>query len=89
MTKSAINDYIDSINSELRKIKRELRRLKEEQDVSIYLLLNFLFSLLVDADKTEVVVGIDNIKRPEIKFEEQLVKSIKHLFQIKKVKLIY
>ena len=87
LTKSAINDYIDSINSELRKIKRELRRLKEEQDVSIYLLLNFLFSLLIDADKTEVVVGIDNIKRPEIKFEEQLVKEYKASFSDKESKI--
>jgi len=80
LTKSLINEYIDNINSELRKVKRELRKLKEEQDISIYLLLNFLFSLLIDADKTEVVVGIDNIKRPEIKFEDQFVKAYKASF---------
>ncbi|MCM8785855.1 MAG: CRISPR-associated helicase Cas3' [Candidatus Omnitrophica bacterium] len=56
----AINDmynWVGRISGELKNIKKEIRRLKDSEDIANYLKINFLYSLLLDADKSEVVIN--------------------------------
>lgn len=54
LTKKIISDWIDRFPEELRAIKKALR--KNIGDASNYLLLNLLYSILLDGDKSDVVV---------------------------------
>lgn len=50
----------------LGKLRRRFRKIDEEKNIEIYILINLIFSLLIDADKNEV--GIKNIlERKKIK----------------------
>lgn len=54
LTKKIISDWIDRFPEELRAIKKALRQ--NIGDASNYLLLNLLYSILLDGDKSDVVV---------------------------------
>ncbi|MCX9082377.1 MAG: CRISPR-associated helicase Cas3' [Candidatus Methanoperedens sp.] len=54
LTKKNISDWIDRFPKELRAIKKALRL--NIGDASNYLLLNLLYSILLDGDKSDVVV---------------------------------
>ncbi len=53
--KSDINSWIEGFPGESRELRRELRRPTAGMDN--YVLLNLLFSLLIDADKSAVIMG--------------------------------
>lgn len=53
LTRDLLLQYTDSFLDELRKIKRIIRKSSTMEN---YILLNLLYSLLIDADKSEVVV---------------------------------
>jgi CRISPR-associated endonuclease/helicase Cas3 len=54
LTKKLISEWIDTFPKELRAYKRALR--SNFGDASNYLLLNLLYSILLDSDKSDVVV---------------------------------
>lgn len=57
LSKKILETWVKEIGTELKAVKRRLRRLKKNQNLKLYLLVNFLYSLLLDADKSDVVVG--------------------------------
>lgn len=69
LNKSLISNWIDTIDNELRQFKRILRKrrlkenLDEEEIFDWYLKINFLFSLLIDADKLDAGVGKENLDK--------------------------
>ncbi|SNX53627.1 CRISPR-associated helicase/endonuclease Cas3 [Thermoanaerobacterium sp. RBIITD] len=78
LNKEVIYQYIDNIKDELKHIKKLLRKITKNKDISKYIYLNYLFSLLIDSDKSEVVIG-DNIVRRDINLNSNLVDNYKKL----------
>jgi len=74
----------DKINKKLREIKRFLRNLEEKKSLDYYLNTLLLFSLLLDADKSDVAVKIDrSILFKDIDLDSSLVDSyVKTLSQV-------
>lgn len=56
LTKSIMLEWVSLIGDELKKLRRRFRKLEHEKSISPYLLINYIFSLLIDADKSEVVL---------------------------------
>ena len=54
LDKNTIKEWIKSFSRELRSFKRELR---QSLEIKNYITLNLLYSLLIDADKSDAVVG--------------------------------
>ncbi|GAB6072084.1 CRISPR-associated helicase/endonuclease Cas3 [Venenivibrio stagnispumantis] len=66
----------DKINKKLREIKRFIRNLKEKKSLDYYLNTLLLFSLLLDADKSDVGIKIDkSILFKDIDLESNIVDS--------------
>jgi len=74
--KQLLNSFIDNIQNELKTCKRFLRRLEDVQSAEYYLLCNFIFSVLIDADKSDVVIR-DVLRRPDHKLSNRLVDNYK------------
>lgn len=55
LSKKLISQWIDKLVTESRNIKRALRRIND--DTSNYIILNTLYSILLDADKSDVVIN--------------------------------
>ncbi|MGQ9679043.1 MAG: CRISPR-associated helicase Cas3' [bacterium] len=53
--KKTIEEWINAFRNECRHLRDTIRQLRGD-DVNNYLMLNFLFSLLIDADKSAVVI---------------------------------
>lgn len=83
LEKETINNYIENINSELRHAKRLLRKITKKDDLTPYVFLNYVFSLLIDADKSEVVIG-ENIERRNIYLSPDIVENYKNTLSFKK-----
>ena len=70
-----IKKSIEEIESKIRKAKRIIRKIiktqAEKEDMSIYFKINFLFSLLIDADKSNAA-GIDH-KRSVVDITEDII----------------
>ncbi|MBM7685904.1 CRISPR-associated helicase Cas3' [Defluviitalea raffinosedens] len=86
ITKEKIINEVKNITGSLRKIKKQLRKLGDQKRVENYIAVNYLFSLLIDADKTEAAVG-KYINRPALQWNEKLVDYYKSLLPIKPSKL--
>jgi len=57
ITKDKLKDIVEAVSKDI-KIKRiKIKNLKHENSPEYYLLNNLLFSLLIDADKSEVTIG--------------------------------
>jgi len=54
LNKEIINQWINGFDKEMRVVKKEIRKL--ESEVSNYIILNLLYSILLDADKSDVVI---------------------------------
>jgi CRISPR-associated endonuclease/helicase Cas3 len=54
LDKNKIKQWIQNFNQELKSLKRDLR---QSLEIKNYITLNLLYSLLIDADKTDVVIG--------------------------------
>jgi len=82
LSKNLIKEWIEDFSSESRAIKRKLR--KGIDGISSYFLLNFLYSLLIDADKSDVVVQQENIfKRDSEIIKPYLVDNYKKTKQFR------
>lgn len=68
LDKQIISRWIDSFVKDSRQIKRFLRAMKS--DLSNYIMLNLIYSILLDSDKSEVVVK-DRVVFNRKKFEDE------------------
>ncbi len=73
LNKKLLFEWSEKITKELRTARRHLRK---EQPCDIYLLINLLFSILLDADKSEVVIGNTEIfQRPALAINIELIEK--------------
>ena len=56
ITRTLMLEWVNLISDNLKPLRRRFRRLEREKDIQPYLVTNFIFSLLIDADKSEVVL---------------------------------
>lgn len=68
--------WIEKAPTDLSSLFRKLRKLKEEKNLDYYLLFNLIFSLLIDADKSEVSIG-EKLERKFTKINYTIVNSYK------------
>jgi CRISPR-associated endonuclease/helicase Cas3 len=76
ITAANLKEWITSFPDELRRLRMRLRKLQKVQDVEPYILTNFVFSLLIDADKSEVTIG-KNVERPNVDLGKYVVGKYK------------
>jgi CRISPR-associated endonuclease/helicase Cas3 len=72
--KQMVSDFSNPTN--FFKLKRKLRRVGEETEYSFYLIVNLLYSSLLDADKTDVVIGTSP-SRADIQLTPDLIDRYK------------
>lgn len=82
LTKELMIKWLELLPRELRTVKRNLRNIKEDA-LYPYLLVNLIYSALIDADKTEVVMG-ERRERPKINLSEENVILFKKIMNYKK-----
>ncbi|WP_456441526.1 CRISPR-associated endonuclease Cas3'', partial [Caldithrix abyssi] len=76
INKEIISGWLGNFGAELRRHKRSLG--KDRGDLSKYLFLNLAYSILIDADKSDVVIGdIKQFRRSEQEIGESLVDNFK------------
>ncbi|MCX7795053.1 MAG: CRISPR-associated helicase Cas3' [bacterium] len=76
LNKAVLKECVVYTKEHLIKLRRRFRKIEEEKNVEIYLLINLIFSLLIDADKNEV--GIKNIlERRNIEIPHTVVDKYK------------
>lgn len=84
INKKLMYDWVNNFKKELRLIKKRIRELNDT--FHNYLILNFLYSLLLDADKNDVVIKeINTFQR--IKLDEYLVDNYKKQITFSKTSL--
>lgn len=81
ITASVLREWVLKISDELRRMRMKLRKLERSKDIEPYILTNFVFSLLIDADKSEVTVG-KNVSRPEVNLDYHIVDKYKATMNI-------
>lgn len=86
LTKSIMLEWVSLIGDELKKLRRRFRKLEREKSISPYLLINYIFSLLIDADKSEVVLH-DVPKRNPLILKHNLVDEYKAKLSFEKSNL--
>lgn len=86
LTKSIMLEWVNLIGDELKKLRRRFRKLEREKSISPYLLINYIFSLLIDADKSEVVLH-DVPKRKPLILKHNLVDEYKEKLSFEKSNL--
>ncbi|MBM7582844.1 CRISPR-associated endonuclease/helicase Cas3 [Caldicoprobacter guelmensis] len=77
-----LKEWVISFPDELRRLRMGLRKLEKARDIEPYILTNFVFSLLIDADKSEVTIG-KNVERPNVDLGEYVVDEYKTTMEIK------
>mgnify|MGYP000938057069 CR=1 FL=1 len=82
INKELMKNWVSAIDKELLLIKMRLRKLERQKSLDPYLVTNFLFSLLIDADKTEVTIGT-TLTRKTISLEPKIVDDYKAQMGIK------
>ncbi|MBC7321402.1 CRISPR-associated helicase Cas3' [bacterium] len=76
LNKAILRECVSYTKEHLVKLRRKFRKIEEEKNIELYLLMNLIFSLLIDADKNEV--GIKNIlERKKIEIPYTVVDSYK------------
>lgn len=71
LNRELISQYINSFEDELRRIRRIIRK---SSQIENYIFLNFLYSLLIDADKTEVSIDDFEVFKRKSLEDKDLVK---------------
>jgi CRISPR-associated endonuclease/helicase Cas3 len=71
------------IQDNLKPLRRRFRRLERDKNVQPYMLMNYTFSLLIDADKSEVVLN-KLPERPSLKIDYTVVDEYKATLDIRK-----
>lgn len=79
LSADVFSGWIDNFPDEMRKYRCSLRRLGRKQSVMPYMLLNFLFSILIDADKCDAVFD-RKIDRVYVDMDESIVETYKSTF---------
>ncbi|MCM8901265.1 CRISPR-associated helicase Cas3' [Caldicoprobacter algeriensis] len=82
ITVARLREWVISFSDELRRLRMRLRKLEKARDVEPYILTNFVFSLLIDADKSEVTIG-KNVERPNVDLGEYVVDKYKTTMDIR------
>ncbi len=78
INKDLIKSWVEEIGSELCVVRRILRKNTSQNNLSPYFFLNFIYSLLLDADKSDAAIG--NTKafyRRRVDLNENLVDNYK------------
>jgi len=75
ITRDSWSGWVEAFPSEVIKMRRNLRQLGKENNLSWYFLTNLVFSLLIDADKSEVTVG--ELSRKEVSIPPSIVSEYK------------
>ncbi len=78
--------WMATFPDDMRKCRRFLRSIGKEQDIMPYMLINFLFSILIDADKCDAVFS-RNIDRLCVDMNESIVDAYKSTFLSSKTKI--
>lgn len=81
--KKIIREWILEASETLGRIRREIRQLKREKSLDYYLFTNFFYSLLIDADKSEVVIGKGRLIREQREIPPAVVHSYKKTLSFK------
>lgn len=76
ITGDVLREWVKILPDELGNVRRKLRKFGRQQSISPYLLTNFVFSLLIDADKSEVTTG-KVVERSGAKLDFYLVDNYK------------
>jgi CRISPR-associated endonuclease/helicase Cas3 len=74
--KNVLMQWIEKASADLSSHFRKLRKLKEEKTIDFYLLFNLIFSLLIDADKSEVSIG-GKLERKYVEINHTIVNNYK------------
>ncbi|MDK2897161.1 MAG: CRISPR-associated endonuclease/helicase Cas3 [Candidatus Atribacteria bacterium] len=85
ITKESWARWIEAFSPETIKLRRKLRQLGKENNLNWYFLNNLVFSLLIDADKSEVTVG--EVPRKEVEIPPSIVNEYKTTLKIEKTYL--
>ena len=86
ISKPLLAEWVASVKDDLKKHRPGLRRLGKAKNLSYYLTANFLFSLLIDADKSEVVLG-EYMSRKELDFDASVIDKYKTILNFKPTKI--
>lgn len=94
ITKDILKEFVSSIESSLKKFKSIFRKL-EDTEMKFFFMLNLLYSILLDADKTEAIFGtsvdipnlnlsfssVDSYRKQTFKFKksEETIKSLRDM----------
>jgi CRISPR-associated endonuclease/helicase Cas3 len=76
-------EWVNLIQDDLKPLRRHFRKLERDKNVQPYILMNFIFSLLIDADKSEVVLN-KIPERPSLTIDYNVVDGYKATLDIKK-----
>lgn len=76
ITNAHLKEWVLAFPDELRRLRMRLRKLERMKDIEPYILTNFLFSLLIDADKSEVTVG-KTVERANADLDRHVVDNYK------------
>lgn len=86
ITTTSMLKWVDSILDNLKKMRRSFRKLDREKNIAPYLMTNLIFSLLIDADKSEVVLGEMPQRRSQV-IDYTIVDKYKETLDNKKSKI--
>lgn len=76
LDKTILRECVSYTKEHLTRLRRRFRKIGEEKSTELYLLMNLVFSLLIDADKNEV--GIKNIlERKKVEIPHTVVDRYK------------
>jgi CRISPR-associated endonuclease/helicase Cas3 len=82
ITVENLKKWVMNLSGELRSIRRKLRGLGRSRRLDPYLITNYLFSLLIDADKSEVSTG-KVLERNDANLDSSIVDKYKESMNFK------
>lgn len=85
MNKENISKWIENFKSDMSKLKKSLR--KSEGSIKDYLNLNLLYSILLDADKSDVVINDISVFKRKYHLKEDIVDVYKKNIEFKNTPL--
>jgi CRISPR-associated endonuclease/helicase Cas3 len=79
LSKNLVKEWIENFSKELRGFRRVLRK---SSDIKNYVYLNILYSLLIDADKTDAIIGnFEPLRRKDFEDQDWVKNYLKTLTQ--------